>query len=231
MRTGCIYLLTNKVNGKQYVGQTLDLKNRISYHHTHDGTVVDHAIQKYGWRNFSPSIIEDNIPEDKLNEREVHWIKQLNTFEGEGYNCTEGGQFGMYGENHPNTDLDYEICFEIYSKCKNEGRTIRSLSREYSISRSVIARIVYAEHWATKHLSPVDKEKLHKRGLKYNSRKGMKNGRSKVTKEVGLEIYHRYRESDEDLTYADIQEEYGIGRNAIYKIVNNKHWTTKEGEK
>jgi group I intron endonuclease len=228
MRTGCIYLITNLINGKQYVGQTLNFKRRMMFHKTHDTTLMDRVIQKYGWENFSSSIIEDNVPENELNEREKYWIKYFNTFEGEGYNCTEGGQFGMYGENHPNTDLDPQTCIEIYKKCKYEGKTIRFLSREYGVSRRAVGRIVYAEHWATEHLPPVDKEKLHNRGKKYCARKGVSNGRAKVTKEMGLEIYYRYRESDEDLTYQDIQEEYGIGTSTIRTIVNNHHWTTKE---
>jgi group I intron endonuclease len=91
MKQGYIYLITNKINGKQYVGQTArDIDTRFAEHckNSHN-TAIGNAIQKYGYLNFSVQELE-KIDLDKLDAREQYWIKYYNTFE-EGYNKTIGG--------------------------------------------------------------------------------------------------------------------------------------------
>ena len=71
--TGVIYCLTNTVNGKQYIGQTVDFNNRIHKHLAGQSgcPVLSNAIEKYGMAAFRVEILEDNIPRDQLNKREV----------------------------------------------------------------------------------------------------------------------------------------------------------------
>ena len=91
---GCIYIHKNKVNGKVYVGQTIQNppskrwgRNGIKYQ---GQSYFWKAIQKYGWDNFEHTILEDNIPEKKLSEREEYWIKFYNAANREyGYNYYE----------------------------------------------------------------------------------------------------------------------------------------------
>ncbi len=95
-RLGTIYLIINLINGKKYVGQTRrSLEERINEHRRCKNDIgVDLAIQKYGWENFKVEIIEV-CPVDKLNEREIFWIAELNTKVPNGYNLTEGGDGGI----------------------------------------------------------------------------------------------------------------------------------------
>lgn len=91
MKQGHIYLLTNKINGKQYVGQTArDIWTRFSEHCKSNNTYIGKAIQKYGHLNFKVEEIE-TVPIDKLDEREIYWIKHYNTYIN-GYNQTYGGE-------------------------------------------------------------------------------------------------------------------------------------------
>lgn len=94
-----IYLLTNTVNGKQYVGQTsMGLDWRWRQHCTDarcSSTAHLHkAIRKYGPDAFIREILEHTTTED-VNAREVYWIAELKSKEM-GYNMTEGGG-GMRG--------------------------------------------------------------------------------------------------------------------------------------
>jgi group I intron endonuclease len=92
MKKGYIYLITNKVNGKQYVGQTArDIWTRFEEHcqNTH-GSAIGNAIQKYGYLNFSLQELEA-VSLEQLDEREKYWIKYYNTYH-EGYNKTLGGK-------------------------------------------------------------------------------------------------------------------------------------------
>lgn len=92
---GVIYLITNLVNGKKYVGQTRQSLKRRIIEHKRDSRKnkigVDAAIRKYGWENFKVEIIEECTVE-QLNERERFWIRELNSKTPIGYNLTDGGK-------------------------------------------------------------------------------------------------------------------------------------------
>jgi hypothetical protein len=55
-------------------------------------TSIKRAIDKYG-DEMNYEIIEDNVPHEQLDEREIYWIKELNSLAPSGYNLTTGGQF------------------------------------------------------------------------------------------------------------------------------------------
>lgn len=91
-RMGVIYKITNLVDGKIYVGQTVQkLSRRFNQHKHGNGEGVDQAIKKYGIENFKIEPIE-KCPREMLNDREMFWIKELNCIAPNGYNLTEGGQ-------------------------------------------------------------------------------------------------------------------------------------------
>lgn len=94
MKTG-IYLIKNKLNGKCYVGQSIDIEARWKQHIIDSknkcNQAIHKAISKYGKENFEFSVLEE-CSADELDEREIHWIKELDTFNSNsGYNCTLGG--------------------------------------------------------------------------------------------------------------------------------------------
>ena len=88
---GYIYKITNKVNGKSYIGQTrYTIEFRWRQHiHKKDNTYFHNAIKKYGVDNFIVEKLEECNIED-LNEREIYYIAKYNTFK-DGYNLTIGG--------------------------------------------------------------------------------------------------------------------------------------------
>lgn len=89
-----IYKLTNGINGLGYVGATKNFKRRMGEHHwSKCKALVDKAIHKYGWENFTAEVIEV-CDAEIAEERERYWIKELNTLEPNGYNCTTGGNKG-----------------------------------------------------------------------------------------------------------------------------------------
>lgn len=94
---GQIYLITNEENGKIYVGQTSSTAFKRWGSHKRDAnplarnlqTPLARAIRKHGQESFTVKVLE-NCPNDKLDEREIYWIKELKAIEN-GYNLTEGG--------------------------------------------------------------------------------------------------------------------------------------------
>ena len=53
-------------------------------------TALKRAITKYGAENMKFEVVEE-CADAMLNDREEHWIKELNTFRPHGYNLTTGG--------------------------------------------------------------------------------------------------------------------------------------------
>jgi group I intron endonuclease len=98
-RKGLVYIATNLVNGKQYVGQTVrKLWYRIRQHFYDCESEKNHyyfhrALIKYGRVSFSWEILENNIPESLLNDKEIFYVAKYGTFGG-GYNLTSGGGVG-----------------------------------------------------------------------------------------------------------------------------------------
>ncbi len=94
-----IYKIVNKINGKIYVGQAGNIKERWKGHEYKAfnkkekgySSAIHAAFRKYGIQNFSFEVIEECLPEE-LDIREAYWIKELDTKAPRGYNLTAGGQ-------------------------------------------------------------------------------------------------------------------------------------------
>jgi len=86
-----IYIITNKVNAKQYVGITKNTKRRWSQHLRTNGSApaLHAAIKKYGADQFVFSHICDAFDFDAACDIETLLIKQHNTKAPFGYNITE----------------------------------------------------------------------------------------------------------------------------------------------
>lgn len=87
-----IYKITNKITGKQYVGQTVrPIKIRWKAHGQDNGYFAK-SIKKYGKENFIIEVLEQCKSKKELEQQEIFWIKKLNTLSPNGYNLTEGGE-------------------------------------------------------------------------------------------------------------------------------------------
>ena len=88
-----IYKYTNKVNGKVYIGRTCQTlvgragRNGIKYKGCHH---FWRAIQKYGWSNFEPIILEEGLSNGEAAKREIFYIKEYDSTNKEnGYNLVD----------------------------------------------------------------------------------------------------------------------------------------------
>lgn len=107
-KTPGIYLWTNCINGKHYVGQARDLRKRILSHiyhfkHKRYNNPLYRALEKYGIKNFKIEIIKEltkvnsNSIAKVLDRLEVYFIKYYNSYGASGYNQTRGGDGGILG--------------------------------------------------------------------------------------------------------------------------------------
>ena len=87
-RYSCIYLWTNLINNKKYVGQTQDLGERfVRYNQNDFNNYMKKAVNKYGIDNFEITILEKDVHKEKLNEREQYWMDYFQSYDSDyGYN-------------------------------------------------------------------------------------------------------------------------------------------------
>ena len=92
----CIYMYTNLINGKRYVGKAKDFDGRYKGHLEGKKQLIDKKIKEYGIENFKIEILAEDIDDSKLNEYEKFFIKRKRSHVsyGTGYNKTWGGDGG-----------------------------------------------------------------------------------------------------------------------------------------
>ena len=101
-KSGTVYMLTNRNNGRQYIGQTDDIDRRLRNYAAgccESQPALFHAIKKHGWNSFSVAVLAEGIPiidgdYTALNQAERNCIAIYRTMRPNGYNLTAGGDAG-----------------------------------------------------------------------------------------------------------------------------------------
>lgn len=161
---GFIYKITNKINGKSYIGQTIqDVKERF-YQHCATSCSLDvlnmaihKAIFKYGKSNFTLEVIEE-VESDNLNDREKYWIEYYDSYKN-GYNSTIGGQDGY----KPFKDLNVEFVIKEYE----QGKSLRAIGKLFNVDKQTIKDLLIRNNITiratrTYKLSQGDREEIIK---------------------------------------------------------------------
>ena len=159
---GFIYKITNTINGKSYIGQTIQNVKERFYQHCAtkcskavSNMAIHRAIKKYGKSNFTVEVIEE-IDSANLNDRERYWIKYYNSYNN-GYNSTKGGQDGCKSFK----DLDIESIIKEY----NTGKSLRTLGTIFKVDKQTIKDLLIRHNvelrtTRTYKLSQKDRDKV-----------------------------------------------------------------------
>ena len=94
-----IYKITNLVNNKIYIGQSINIIERWKQHEYKAfnesekayNSAIHAAFRKYGLENFKLEVLEE-CSVDELDEKERYWIRKLDSLTPNGYNILVGGQ-------------------------------------------------------------------------------------------------------------------------------------------
>jgi group I intron endonuclease len=116
---GYIYKIVNKIDGKTYIGQTIqDLEERWRQHRKTNSNCryLKSAIKKHGIENFNFKLVCICFDDD-LDKYETTYIKKYNAMVPNGYNLREGGNSSKHHE---------ETKKKISEKLKNRTDLVHS---------------------------------------------------------------------------------------------------------
>ena len=119
---GYIYITTNLINGKIYIGQHKVENNEFDTNYYGSGKLLLEAIDKYGKDNFKCELIDWCNSEEELNNKEIYYIERYkSTTENNNYNISLGGFVprlsgtanGNFGKHRPHTEEEKRHLSEV----------------------------------------------------------------------------------------------------------------------
>lgn len=125
-----IYKITNKLNNKIYIGQSVNPENRWFNHKSDKKTYIGRALHKYGSENFNFEILEWT---EDYDSRERYWIAYYNSYGDAGYNLTAGGE----GQQR----ITDEILFAIREDILHTEMSFIEIAEMYDVSANTISFI------------------------------------------------------------------------------------------
>jgi group I intron endonuclease len=90
-----VYITTNLINGKQYVGDHSEINENDNY--LGSGNLIIAAVNKYGRENFNREILEVCESKEAAFLAQEKYIKKYNTLNSKGYNISPKGGLGVKG--------------------------------------------------------------------------------------------------------------------------------------
>lgn len=202
-KKGLIYIATDSVLNRSYIGQTTDtLENRKFQHYVRafDNTATDSQcgifykmIRFLGKEKFSWSILEDNIDEGDLDEKEIFYIKKFDSFLN-GYNSSPGGKKKSY------LRLNEDLADQIRNAIINEKDvSLNKIAFRFHISHQIVTEINIGKRW---------KNPLLNYPLRSHSKK--------IENSVVLEILERIKTTSDSLSL--ISKEFGVSLSTVCAI-------------
>lgn len=203
-KISCVYKITNTLNGKVYIGQTVDYRKRKVGHfsylrrNAHRNSYLQKSFNKYGESSFKMEIIKE-CAVDELDKLEIYYMRKYNSIDKTlGYNMVIGG----------NTNKS----FPDYIRQK--------------MSRSQKGRIISEEHrkrigkWHKgKTISPKDIEKANKTKKDNQIQWGETNPNAVLTND---DVEKLIKDMLNGLTVEDVMKKYKCSRQTVYGITRNR---------
>lgn len=201
-----IYKITNRINGKSYIGCSENIEHRWAIHkyrafantpkNKEYQKALYRAFRKYGINNFDFTILE-LCKKEEIHEKEKEFICRYNTYKN-GYNETPGGEGvkNVGGENHPKTKLTNEDVYYI-RECYNnhmERDEVYQFFRD-RIGLSGFKKIWNGYTWPKIHMDVYTKENKDFFIFQRNSKGGQK-ANAKLTPEQVLNIRMRKKKGE-----------------------------------
>lgn len=224
-----IYRITNRMNNKHYIGQSVNIQRRLTEHCRRQEQYVDKVIKKYGMDSFDFVVIEECLPEE-LNQREDYWIKQYNSIIPNGYNLgySYGCARGEYNGGSKLTNEEVVFLRQIYAEHAYTSTTeIWTKFFKDKISLSQFRGIFRGDYWT--HIMPEvfnkdnnDYYESQERWCWMNNQNGINNYNATTQEDDVISIRALYTIKDRK-TIFQLFPQYS-SRN-ITAIISGQNWT------
>jgi group I intron endonuclease len=227
-----IYKITNKINNKVYIGQSINIQERWRNERSRCNQVnsdeyeshLSRAFRLYGLENFSFEILEECSVE-KLDELEKKYIKQYSSYlEEKGYNVTLGGQ----GTRKTPRPSKYDYVIELLSK-NYDNKTISKMT---GVSWRSVSDLNCGACWKDETIDyPIRKNssirwpKGTKPMTKEKSKKNLKPSKEELEND-----FSRLKQNNE-FSLSSLTEKYNVTEKTIRKWAESYNLLTPWKEK
>lgn len=147
-------MIRNKINGKAYIGRSVNIKRRWAEHRRQDGSpdkALYKAFCKYGLDNFEFTILEECSKEESF-EKEMLYIKLYDSYNS-GYNETFGGEDGAVSMLTKDLDI-------IFKLLKETDLSMKEIGSRYHVTTAFISLINKGERcYSEKQTYPIRRRK------------------------------------------------------------------------
>lgn len=216
MKKFYLYIVTNSINGKVYIGQTVNHKRRWKDHKwlalNKQEQYLHHAMRKYGIDKFTFEVIVTCNNQENANETEKILIEQYKSRDKQfGYNIAPGGDpawnRGLPKEQQPMFGKHHSKESKLKSSISNTGKKKPKHTDEWKQRRSeeMMGHVV------------LDSTKQKISGENHHS--------AKLNWKLVNLIRKEYKRSN--LSQKELSIKYNISHSTINKIVKNKIWIHK----
>lgn len=217
-----IYRITNKINGKSYIGQSIHIERRWEEHcKPSSSSLVSKAIHKYGKINFLFEILEECQIED-LDLLEQYWIKKENTISPFGYNIALDTSSTHTTFYHFGIDIFENIVKDI----KETNLTFKDIAQKYCLNVSTISRINAGKiHILENESYPLRKAVSDTKNYCQNCGRQISTKKASLCVECSALKRRVVERPDKDTLYNELKNssflavgrKYGVSDNAIRK--------------
>jgi group I intron endonuclease len=141
-----VYLITNLINGKKYVGQTSETLNRRWTKHQSNARrenqqAICRAIRKYNAKSFRVEVISECDSKQTMDTAEKHFIEKYNSNNPKfGYNLTGGGE-GVIGWHHTEARKKISEASTGHSVSEKQRAQISAVHKGKTLSAETRAKI------------------------------------------------------------------------------------------
>lgn len=221
-----IYCIENKVNNKKYIGKTINFEERKRRHfyslknNNHHNIHLQRSYNKYGSNNFNIYILTITT-EEKAYKEEIKWISYYDTFKGDGYNLTPGGEGvgsgkdnPFFGKTHTKEAMDKILKANFNKKVSDETK------KKISKARKGIKRKRETKIKISKTLKGISKSSYSNEKMSLINRE-----KSPISYKDVYDILKLYFEKG--LTQEKIGKKYNCSSTTIRRVIYLKHWTTE----
>lgn len=232
-----IYKITNKVNGKIYIGQSINIAERWKAHRSKPfnpnsaqyDTPLYRAVRKYGLDKFVFEVIEECTPKD-LNIREQYYISLYHSCDlAFGYNLTSGGQ--NRSTIVMNSKMTENTVDQIYDLLMHSHLTQEQIAEKFNISQRTVSGVNLGQYkMRAGYIYPLSSYREEKPKKKYFCPCG--NEITKYAKLCNTCAKKARRVTDRpdretlkkeirECSFISLSEKYGVSDNAIRKWCKN----------